>query len=302
MKFNYPRWFHLPNGGQAFPPNNPEEPLAGTWPLVFLKRNDDGWFTDLYGNPLPDVRDPASIDWSSELKVVKGVLDKLTPKQERIAIYWGMGQVTKQWTPIIDRLIDRYTITATPLPPISLSTPRAARILAITQNAIQDALIVSWSIKYRFDVARPIQLDPDLEPILCTPRHPTYTSGHAMAAGAAATVLSYFFPAEADRLQELAEECSVSRIYGGVHFMADIEEGLKLGKAVGQAVINSIENEKNSSGEPVYTPFKNNLDAELPPPPYKQAIPFDFITICQSTVRCRLCNWVNRIKRFFGIW
>ncbi|MBU4554797.1 MAG: hypothetical protein KKG26_07585 [Firmicutes bacterium] len=105
------------------------------------------------GNPIAfQIRQPdAGIDFEGEqLEVARRTLKHLTPNQVLIAKYWGTGPPTKQWTPIIDILIDTYGINA----------PRAARIL-----------------------------------------------------GAA-----------------LAEECTVSRLYAGVHFPIDNEEGLRLGR------------------------------------------------------------------------
>lgn len=286
MILNYPRWSQLPYTGERTPPNNPEEPLAGSWPLIFLKRDGNGWFTGPLGDPLPQVKDPDTIDWKSELQVVQTTLENLTPEQQLLADYWGTGNVTKQITPIIDRLIDTYTIYKTKIPPKSLSTPRAARILALTQSAIADAGVVCWSVKYENDVARPNQQDHFLPTYLCTPRHPSYISGHSIGMGVAAEVLSYFFPAESVRLQALAEECAVSRLYGGVHFPIDNSEGLKLGRAIGKSLVNYFSTQVDSMGNPVDQPFTEDRNAVLPPGnyPFKQAIPFDFKEVCQSTV------------------
>lgn len=286
MSFNYPRWSKLSYSGEQTPPKNPEEPFAGTWPFIFLKRDKFGWFTDPFGDPLPKVIDPITIDWEKELREVQETLKNLTPEQQLIADYWGAGHATKQWTPIIDRLIDTYTIYRTPIPPISLSTPRAARILALTQAAIADAGIVTWAIKYRYDVARPNQQDPNLQTYLCTPRHPSYISGHAVVAGVASEVLSYFFPAEKEHLQQLAKECAISRVYGGVHFPIDSIEGLKLGQAIGKQLSKYFANQVNKQGKPVDKPFKENRNPKLPPGryPFFQAIPFKFIRKCQSNV------------------
>lgn len=285
MEVNYPRWSQLPYTGEKSPPSNPEEPLAGSWPLIFLKRDENGWFTDPMGDPIPQVKDPNTIDWASELQVVRETLESLTPEQKVLAEYWGTGHVTKQWTPIIDRLIDTYTIFETPLPPFSLSTPRAGRILALVQGAINDVLIVCWAIKYKYDVARPTQQGNPLPTFLCTPRHPSYISGHSIVAGAAAELLSYFFPNDRDRLQELADECAISRVYGGVHFPIDSSEGLRLGRSIGKSLADFFATQLDSSGNPVDMPFTQRVsNPELPPDgyPVKQAIPFDFIEACQS--------------------
>lgn len=286
MVLNYPRWSQLPYTGEKTPPKNPEEPLAGSWPLIFLKRDGNGWFTGPLDDPIPQVKDPDTIEWKNELKVVRRTLENLTPEQQRLADYWGTGNVTKQISPIIDRLIDTYTIYKTKIPPKSLSTPRAARILALTQAAIADAGIVTWTIKYEYDVARPNQQDHYLPTYLCTPRHPTYVSGHSVSMGVAAEVLGYLFPIECVRLQALAEECSAARIYAGVHFPIDTSEGLRLGRAIGKSLVNYFSTQENSEGNPVDQPYIEDRNPVLPPDgyPYKQAIPFDFIEACQSTV------------------
>ncbi|WP_407928581.1 phosphatase PAP2 family protein [Alkalihalobacterium elongatum] len=53
---------------------------------------------------------------------------------------------------------------------------------------------------------------------MCTPKHPAYPSGHATVSGAAAVILSYFFPAESRKIHDIAEEAALSRLYGGIHF------------------------------------------------------------------------------------
>jgi hypothetical protein len=286
MFTDYPRWSELPYTGEKTPPKNPEEPYAGTWPLIFLKRDGKGWFTGPLGDPIPKVKDPNTINWKAELKEVQETLANLTPRQQLLANYWGTGHVTKQWTPIIERLIDTYTVFKTPLPPISLTTPEAGRILALTEAAVADATVVTWAVKYGLDVARPNQQDQNLPTYICTPRHPSYVSSHAVAAGVYSEVLSYFFPAEKDRLRELAEECAISRLYGGVHFPIDGTEGLRLGRAIANSLIPFFASQTDGRGKPVDEPFTKDRNAILPPDgyPYEQAIPFDFKEECQSAV------------------
>ncbi|PTX59058.1 PAP2 superfamily protein [Melghirimyces profundicolus] len=182
---------------------------------------------------------------------------------------------TKQWTPIIDRLIDTY----------GFSPPRAARVLAATQAAINDAFVVVWYLKYLWDVARPNQLDRSLATILCTPRFPAYLSGHAVMAATAAGVLSHFFPPESKRLHELARECAISRLYAGVHFPVDNNQGLRLGRQIGNIAVNILRKQRNSAGKRIDGLNLEDRNADLIPPPYRQAIPFNFDESCQSLVR-----------------
>ncbi|WP_052728615.1 phosphatase PAP2 family protein [Domibacillus tundrae] len=238
FQVTYPPWSQLPYPGEASPPSNFEhgEPFNPSWPLVFLKRDENNWFTDPAGNPLPQVKHPTTIDWDSELKLVQKTLKNLTTKQKALAEYWGTRHVTKQWTPIMDRLIDIYATLQIPFPLVSSSAPGDGRILVLIPGAINDALIVCSTVKYRYKVARPNQLGHPLLTFLSTPRQPSYISGHSTIAGMLAELLSCFFPAKRNQLQKLAEECASSRVYGGVHFPIDSSEGLRIGRAIGRSL------------------------------------------------------------------
>ena len=114
-------------------------------------------------------------------------------------------------------------------------------VLATLSVAIQDAFIASWKIKFRDWSERPIttirrDLDKDFAPVLVTPGFPGYVSGHATVSAAAAHVLSGFWPARAAAYADMAHEAAMSRLWGGIHFRSDNEQGLLLGDAVGLEV------------------------------------------------------------------
>lgn len=52
MRANYRLWSCWPYAGEAKPPTNSVEPLAGSWPMYYLKRGKHGNFTDLWRNPV----------------------------------------------------------------------------------------------------------------------------------------------------------------------------------------------------------------------------------------------------------
>jgi hypothetical protein len=248
---------------------------AGSWPTYFLKRNGKGKFTDRKGRVIEwNVKSPSKIDFRGEqLEIVKKTLDKLTQQQKNLAAFYSAGPPTKQWTPVIDRLIDTY----------ELSPPMAARVIAAVHMGISDTFVVVWYYKYRWNVPRPIQLDPKLKTIICTPEFPSYVSGHASISGCAETILSYFFPHESQKLNKIAEDDASSRLYAGVHFEIDNTEGLKLGRQIGEYVV-SLLKYQNITGV-VQT---QNRDALLLPPPYRQAIPFNFPNRCRSKLERHL--------------
>ncbi|WP_100403589.1 vanadium-dependent haloperoxidase [Bacillus sp. FJAT-42315] len=273
MRKDYLRWSEIPYAGESKPPNDPVTPLAGSWSFVYFKRDRDGNVLDPSGRrmQLPIVH-PNRIDFDRELYMVQKTLKELTPSQENLGVYYGTGVPTKQWTPVIDRLIDSYNVTPT----------QAARILAAVQSAINDTMIIVWELKYRWDVARPNQYDQEMRTLLCTPRFPTYPSGHATMSGCAEVVLSYFFPTEAKKLREIADDDARSRLYAGVHFPVDNNEGLRLGRYLGSVIVDHLKTEKDHRLRPVDQPFREFHDAAIFPEDYEQFIPFDYPDHCTS--------------------
>jgi hypothetical protein len=129
---------------------------------------------------------------------------------------------------------------------------------AQTSIAFFDAFIRGWEEKYKSVLIRPetaIQqsLDPNWKPYIQTPPFPSYVSGHATNSAAAAEVMTYWFGdnlsirdtslvefgIKARNLKSFrlaAEEAAMSRLYGGIHYRFDNEEGLKAGKQIGSLI------------------------------------------------------------------
>ncbi|MBB6214167.1 hypothetical protein HNQ80_000236 [Anaerosolibacter carboniphilus] len=261
---NLPRkWSELSYPGESRVPQG-VDPSAGSWSMYFFKRDKDGRFITSSGQEASfEIQHPDNFNFDDMLIEVKEVLDNLTPKQKQIAEYWGKGPATKQWTPIIERLMDTY----------GFSPVRAARVLAAVQAGINDAFVITWYFKYLWDIPRPNQLDQGLVTAIATPKFPGYPSGHSVISGAAEIILSYFFPTEAERLKELAEEDGISRLYGGVHFIADITEGLRLGRQIGSIIVDQLRMQHDLNQSMIDIPIIADKHAELPPPPYEQIIP-----------------------------
>lgn len=262
---NLPRkWSELSYAGESRIPQG-YDPDAGSWYTFFFRKDENGLFTTLDRKPISfEIQNPYNFNFDESLLLVKQVEKNLTPHQQKIAEYWGDGPATKQWTPIIDRLLDTYGFT-----PV-----RAARVLAAVHAGINDAFIITWFFKYLWDVPRPVQLDQRLATAICTPKFPTYPSGHSVISGTVEVILTYFFPPEAEKLRELAEECSISRLYGGVHFLEDLTEGLRLGRQIGRIIVNELRKQADMYQSGIDIPVVDNKHADLVPPPYEQVIPF----------------------------
>ncbi|MBM6618208.1 vanadium-dependent haloperoxidase [Bacillus suaedaesalsae] len=273
---SYEKWSELPYAGERTPPRNGEEPLASSWTLNYLNRDTEGSYVDADGKKINlTIKDPHQINWEQQLKKVLDAEQQLSEEDKLLATYWGTGVPTKQITPMMDILIDTYGVTAA----------RAARMLAVMHSALNDAFVVTWDLKYEWDVARPNQLNQELETLLCTPRHPSYPSGHAVIAGCSEVMMSYFFPAERHKIKKLAEDCADSRLYALVHFPVDNSEGLRLGRQIGDLIIKEIRKQKDENLRPIDKPYTRSKRAKILPDLNSQAIPFNFPSNCSSLVR-----------------
>lgn len=153
-------------------------------------------------------------------------------------------------------------IAAQAIQDMDSNLPVEQGVMATVSIAIADAFISCWDQKYKSNLIRPetyinTYIDPDWNPILQTPAFPEYTSGHSVASGAAATVLTELVGAKHsfidstevpyglprrnfDSFMHAAEEAAISRFYGGIHYMPAIDNGLSQGKAVGEYILKNI--------------------------------------------------------------
>ncbi len=134
-----------------------------------------------------------------------------------------------------------------------------------TSIAIADGFISCWDEKYRSNLIRPETLindhiDENWEPVLQTPPFPEYTSGHSVVSGAAAVALtsiygdSFAFDDDTEvqyglpvrsftSFKQAADEAAISRMYGGIHYRAAVEVGVKQGRQLGAFIVDNLEME-----------------------------------------------------------
>ncbi len=208
---------------KPFQNDQPTEPLAGTWRPWLLPNG-----SALRPGPPPAFESP---EWQAEADEVVRVNNELTDDQIRIARFWADGAGTDtppgHWIRIAIEHAERYR----------LSLPSTVRVLAHLALAQADAFIACWDTKFTFWSGRPIGLIKGFASTIITPNFPAYPSGHSTLSGASSVVLSAFFPADAETLTALAEEATVSRLYGGIHWRSDNEVGIDLGRKIGQLAV-----------------------------------------------------------------
>jgi hypothetical protein len=191
-----------------------------------------------------------------------------TAEQTEIARYWagpsGTIQPPGQWNSIARIVADAQGNSLT----------ENARMLALLNIGMADALITSWDAKFAYNFIRPVTAirnadgDPNPDtagdaawsPLLTTPGHPSYSSAHSSISSAAATILGDFYGTDAIAFSSTAEisaggptitrsfngfwqaaqEAGASRIYGGIHWSFDNQAGLQAGHSVGEFVADKL--------------------------------------------------------------
>jgi membrane-associated phospholipid phosphatase len=193
------------------------EPTAGTWRTWVISSGKD------YRAPAP----PAFTDTEAELNTLAGLISHNDDQTRQRIAYWDAGAPAYRWMDLINaRLLAGTATTAYP-----------HRVHAYVAQAMYDATIATWESKYVYNRRRPSEARRGLPTALPVPNSPSYPSEHAAAAQAAASVLAYFLPAEAQSFQAMAEEAGWSRVLAGLQYPSDYTAGLDLGRKVAEQVI-----------------------------------------------------------------
>jgi hypothetical protein len=158
------------------------------------------------------------------LEEVRRIARERTSEQTKLAQKWNSVDPWAPWNETASAAILRH----------HLSDADAARVYAVLNAASSDAVIACFEAKYHYWSIRPSQADTTivLADSVSLPNFPSYPSGHACSAGAFDAVLGHYFPQERAEFTRIAEEQAMSRLYGGIHYRFDDDEGLALGRAV----------------------------------------------------------------------
>lgn len=139
------------------------------------------------------------------------------------------------------------------------SAIKTASLISKTAIAVFDAIISCWEAKYHYNYVRPETfinkyIDKEWQPLIQTPPFPEYPSGHSTISACAAVVLTeivgenYSFldstevpfgrPVRQFRsFYEASDQASISRLYGGIHFLNALNTGRKMGIETGKLVM-----------------------------------------------------------------
>jgi hypothetical protein len=142
-----------------------------------------------------------------------------------------------------------------------------ARVFALVNIALSDAAVAVFDTKYHYNRWRPetaihfadvddnprTEADPSFVPFIVAPCFPSYPSAHGSLSNAAREVLDRIY---GDRhrsitisspvlgitltyrtLREITEDISDARVYGGIHFRFDQDEGADQGRRLGKYIV-----------------------------------------------------------------
>src|SRR5437667_3364547 len=190
------------------------EPNAGNWRTWVISSGRD------YRVPPP----PGPAQTQAELRSLALLMSHNIAQSKQQIEFWNAGSPAYRWMDLLhSRALAGAAIGHSPYTYVA--------------QAMYDATIAAWESKYYYKRQRPSERDPELPTFLPVPNSPSYPSEHAAAAQAAATVLAYLAPAEAQAFQTMAEQAGWSRVQAGLQYPSDYYVGLELGRKVGEQVI-----------------------------------------------------------------
>jgi len=196
--------------------------------------------------------------WARDYNEIKAIGGKnsttRTPAQTETARFWeANGPIV--YYPVVRSVADVPGRDVT----------QNARLLAVTAQAIDDALIAVFDAKYHYNFWRPLtairngdidgndatERDAGWLPFVDAPMHPEYTCAHCIVSGAVAGVLvaeigtgptptlSTTSPTAPGvvhswtSIDAFAQEVANGRVYEGVHYRNSAEVGTAMGKRIG---------------------------------------------------------------------
>ncbi len=222
--------------------------------------------------PTFDIKNKNSVYYKALLEV-KNIGDSLSTEQKSIADFWDdnpfklnvvghASYATKKFSP------PGHWMNIVGIAAKEKRADFNTTVAAYAQTAITlfDAFISCWDEKFRCNTIRPETvinkyITDSWRPYIQTPPFPSYTSGHATISAAAAEVMSHWFgdnvvikdtselefgiPARSlPSFRLAAKEAATSRLYGGIHYRHDNEEGNKMGTKIGNFTLEKIKMKK----------------------------------------------------------
>lgn len=218
--------------------------------------------------PVYNMKDTAS-EYCRQVMEVKKVGDSLTDEQKHIADFFDDNPFNLHVTGHVMYATKKFSPPGHWMSIVGIAAQKAAAdfnttvaAYTATSIALYDGFISCWETKFKRNSIRPETvinkyIDPNWRPYIQTPPFPSYVSGHSVISSASAEVMTHFFGDNfaytdtselefgvANRsfksFRDAAQEASWSRLYGGIHFRADLEQGAIIGQKIGEFIVNKL--------------------------------------------------------------
>ncbi len=221
--------------------------------------------------PQYDIKNKNSIYYKA-LMEVKTIGENLTEEQKHIADFWDDNPFNMNVTGHVMFATKRFSPPGHWMNIVGIGAKTAnadfnttVAAYAETSIALFDAFISCWDEKYRSNYVRPEteinKVDENWHPYIQTPPFPSYTSGHATNSAAAAEVMTKWFGdhlsftdtsllefgiknREIKSFRGAAQEAAMSRLYGGIHYRFDNDNGANAGKKLGEFIVSRLKLKK----------------------------------------------------------
>jgi len=152
-----------------------------------------------------------------------------------------------------------------------LNNSRRKNTVDLLRLAQSVAIHLEMQIKHFCWAPRPIDFAIEVQPIIQTPDHSSFPSGHATEAFTIATILNRLENAksakhgvnERNMYYRIAHRIAVNRTIAGVHFPVDSAAGAVLGCMIGDAIISLATGEAHSKAEFTDTAFSSELNPDF---------------------------------------
>lgn len=208
---------------------------------------------------------------------VKTVGDSLTEEQKHIADFWDDNPFKMNVQGHVMFATKKFSPAGHWMNIVGIASEKAKADFGTTVSAytgaaiaLFDGFIGCWDEKFRSNLIRPEtainRVDPLWRPYIQTPPFPSYPSGHSVISAAAAEVMSSMYGdnlsfADTSLLEfgiknrqiasfrEAAIEAGMSRLYGGIHYRFDLDEGNKMGVAIGSLIVDRLKWKKDNAAQ-----------------------------------------------------
>lgn len=188
---------------------------------------------------LANPKEYGPLEIKNQKEELEKILSSITEDKLETAEKWSTGQGTISLSGKCIELANTYMAKN------QIPLERAMKIRSVLAMGLADATTAYFDSKYTYWKLRPSMQFHDLKTTIKAPLSPSYPSGHATLAMAAAIIMDHYFPENQTVWDNTAIEIGHSRIWGGVHFPVDDHDGIELGRKIGNWVVKKITSQQN---------------------------------------------------------